>query len=224
MAADGVGWRASLLDGRSRRSIEIGAPNLRLAGQEGHVLSQCPLLHMRLEPLRDAIPPDLECQELAVNAAIDRNDVEAVTRLHQLAQDSRGPQSKQGALEFRYRVAAPNLAEVAVLLPGGAIGQLACQRGEALRRRQQLRQRLLGEGADFGNADTRRHLEQNVACMDEVAAVKIIPVRLVMAPAFSFRRRRDADFPGKKALDDAVDLLAVGHLRRQHAKRLRALT
>jgi hypothetical protein len=35
-----------------------------------------------------------------------------------------------------------------------------------------------------------------------------------MAPAFSFGRRRDANFPGEKALDDAVDLLAVGRLRR----------
>src|SRR5262245_31944779 len=82
---------ASLLDERGRRGIEIDAANLRLAGQDGHVLSQRPLLHIRLEPLFDAVPHDLVGQDLAVNALIDRHDVKAVTCLHQLAQDSRRP-------------------------------------------------------------------------------------------------------------------------------------
>jgi len=107
-----------------------------------------------------------------------------------------GPNRKQSALEFRDGVTARDLAEVAVLLSGGAVGQLARQRREALRLRQQLRQRLLREGAERGNAGARRHLEQDVACMDEVAALKILAMRLVMAPAFGFGRRRDADFPG----------------------------
>src|SRR4029077_4829428 len=92
--------RLSLLDERCWRGLEIDTPNHRLAGQEGHVLPQCPLLNIRLEPLRDTIPHDLVRQDLAVNASIDRHDVEAVACLHQLAQDSARPQSKQGALEF----------------------------------------------------------------------------------------------------------------------------
>jgi hypothetical protein len=54
------------LDERCRRGIEIDATNLRLAGQDGHVLSQCPAFRIRFEPFRDAIPHDLIRQDLAV--------------------------------------------------------------------------------------------------------------------------------------------------------------
>ena len=124
------------------------------------------------------IPHDPYGSDLAVNASIDRHDMEAVACLHQLAQDSRRPQPKQCAPSNSGTVSPrPIWPRLPSCCPEGQLGQLARQRGEALRLRQQLRQRLLGEGADFGNADTRRHLKQNVACMDEVAALKILPVR-----------------------------------------------
>lgn len=65
--------------------------------------------------------------------------MESITRLDQLAHYADGPRSKDGLLEFRHRIAPPNLAKVPALLPRRAIGQLTRERSEAIRVLQYFR-------------------------------------------------------------------------------------
>jgi hypothetical protein len=50
------------LDERWWRGIEIDTPNVRLARQDGSILSQCLLLPIRLEQLCSAIQRDVICR------------------------------------------------------------------------------------------------------------------------------------------------------------------
>src|SRR5690606_27399604 len=95
------------------------------------------------QTLSDALMNQLIGQRLAENTLVDRHDMEAVTRLHEFAQNARRPQPEQDLLELGHHIAATDLAEIAAMLAGRAVGELGCQRREALRLVQKLVERPL---------------------------------------------------------------------------------
>jgi hypothetical protein len=149
--------------------------------------------------------------------------MKAVARLYDLGEDAGWSQTKQRLFEFRHCVAAADLAKIAAVLAGWAIRQFAGHSIEAFRRPEQIGKRTLRPGAEFGDGNSRRYLKQNVTGMDQVAALEVLAMCLVVAPAFFFRRHRDPDLLGKKALDGPTDLGIIGNIRREKLPRNGAL-
>ena len=87
----------------------------------------------------DLVAHGIEWKRLAQNSLVDGDDVETMAGLDQLGQNSAGAEPEQHALEFRYGFAATDLSEIAVLLSGRAVGQLARHAGEPVRLGQELR-------------------------------------------------------------------------------------
>ena len=68
-----------------------------------------------------------------------------------------------------------------------------------------------------------RDLEQDVSRMDEISALKLLAMRLVVAPAFRFGGRRDLHLFGKQALDGPCDFIIIDGVREEKATRNSAL-
>ena len=99
--------------------------------------------------------------------------MEAVACLDEFMQDAGRAKLEQGGLEFRHHVAATNLAEIAAVLAGRAVGKLRRKLGESIRLGQKRVQRFFGPRPDLRHIHLRRYLEQYVPRMDEVAAFEL---------------------------------------------------
>ena len=186
--------------------FEFAAPinALAIAGaplRYADVLPERLLFDHSSEAFSDFVPHHIEWQPLARNAMIDSHDVEAVTGLDQLSQQTGWSQPKQRLLELRHRVAMADLPQIAPVLTRGAVGHLGGHGREALRVPQQFVQRLLRTRTNFGDAHRRRHLEQNVTGMHQVAALEIPRMCIVVAPAFFLLWSRRHDLTCEQFLD-----------------------
>ena len=154
---------------------------------------------------------------------IDRHDVKSVTCLDELTEDSRRSKSKERLLEFRHRIAAADLTEIAAVLSRWTIGKLTRHGIEPIGLAQQVVQRLLGPGAHFRNAHRRRDLEQNVARVHEIAALELPRMTFVVAAAFLLGGRRRDDLTREQVFDRLVDRCLIASIGAEQANRNGAL-
>ena len=178
---------------RARGAGEVGAGDLRAAGQHLDVLLQRPLLDAGGEELRDALGDGLERQPRAGDPALHGDDVEAVARGDERRQHAGGGRAEDRLVELRHHLAAAELPEVAAVLAGRAVGELLRARRERRRRRLELGEHALGVLAQRHHRRARHDREQDVARLDQVAGGEALRVRLVVAAALLGRglRRRD---------------------------------
>src|SRR5215472_10960438 len=81
-----------LLDERYLCSVEVDALNVGLSRQNADVLPERLLFDHDTEAFADIVPHQVEWQPPSQNALIDSHNVEAITRLDQLAQQASGSQ------------------------------------------------------------------------------------------------------------------------------------
>src|SRR6478672_2558247 len=105
-----------LLNERNLRSVEVGPLNVRLPRQNTDVLPQRLLFDHGPEAFGDFVPHHVEWQAPSRNALIDSHDVEAMTGLDQLPQQTGWSQPKYRLLELWHRVATADLPQVSALL------------------------------------------------------------------------------------------------------------
>jgi hypothetical protein len=73
------------------------------------------------------------------------------------------------------------------VLPRRTVGQLASHGREPVSLTQQFVQRVFRAGAQFGDVHAGRHLEQDVPRVDQIAALELPDMLIVIALAFRFR-------------------------------------
>src|SRR5579863_4134487 len=202
-----------LLNERDLRSVEVGALNVGLAGQNADILPERFLFDRGAQAFGDFLPRQVERQPLSRNALIDGDDMEAVTGLDQFPHEAGRAEAKDRLLELRRRVAPADLPQIAALLARGAVRHLGRHGREALRGTQQRVQGLLRASPDLGDGRRRRYLEQDVTGVHQIAAVEFPRMGIVIAPAFLIRRNRRQDLAGEQFLDCLFDASFVGRGR-----------
>jgi hypothetical protein len=107
--------------------------------------------------------------------------------------------------------------------PDGQFDSSPGQIGEAVGLLEQNVERLLGPRTDLRHADRRRHLEQDVADVDQVAAAKLGGVPIVVALHLLVGRLGDGDLAAQQVLDRPGDDVLVGLIHLEQAAAHRAL-
>src|SRR6185312_948839 len=189
-----------LLYQRGGGGAQIDALEHRAASEHVDILAQGPRLDHRLEARGNLVAHQLEGQDLAGDALVNGDDVEAETGLDQIARDPGATRAEQHLLEFRHRVTAPQLPKDATVLTGGAVRQLPRQVTELLRLLEQDVERLLRPRAYLRNVHRRRNLEENVPNIDEIATAKFRSVAVVVTAHLIFDRLGGRDFAAQELL------------------------
>ena len=140
---------------------------------------------------------------------IDSHNVKSIACLDEITENSRRSEPKEGLFEFRHRVAATDLAEIAAVLSRRTIRELTRDRIEPIGLAQQIIQGLLGAGAQFRNMHRWRDLEENVSRVHEITALELPQMTFVVTAAFFLGGRGSSDFPRQQGLDRLVDRCLV---------------